>query len=188
MPQKCIVYDFLSQSCQKSIFSAHMLTKWKYGKLEVLLQAQFYKCSFRYLQMFSPIFVRFIDYLKYITKYLKHSQTIVIIIMEEIIVFQWDYLNLKHLRKPKLEHFKNLQGKKFKNCKNGYQHTKTTQDEEVLWVNACPPIENHHYKDLNTIIHLKNRGPSLKVPLIFRFFIMNFNFGYVYITNCGLKR
>ena len=52
---------------------------------------------------------------------------------------------------------------------------------------SYPPIEKHYNKDLNTTIHLKNRGPSIKVPLISWFFIMNSNFGYVYITNYGLK-
>ena len=37
-------------------------------------------------------------------------------------------------------------------------HGKTTEDEEIFCINAYCPIENHTNKDLNTIIHLKNRG------------------------------
>ena len=48
-------------------------------------------------------------------------------------------------------------------------------------------IEKDFNKDLNTTIHLKNRGPSIKVPSIPRFVIMGCNFGYVYITNYRLK-
>ena len=50
--------------------------------------------------------------------------------------------------------------------RNGHQHTKTTEDEEVFWINAYPPIEKHSNKDLNTTIHLKNRGQSMEVPSI----------------------
>ena len=70
--------------------------------------------------------------------------------------------------------------------RNGHQHTKTTEDEEVFSINAYPPIEKHN-KDLNTIIHLKNRCSSINVPSISWFVIINFNFGYVYITKYGLK-
>ena len=54
-------------------------------------------------------------------------------------------------------------------------------------MNAYPPIEKHYSKDLNITIHLKNRGPSIKDPSISWFLIMNFNFGFIYITNYGLK-
>ena len=71
--------------------------------------------------------------------------------------------------------------------RNGHQHTKTTEDEEVFWINVYAPIEKHYNKDLNTTIYLKNGGPSIKVPSISWFLIMNFNFGYIYITKYGIK-
>ena len=39
--------------------------------------------------------------------------------------------------------------------RNGHQHTKATEDEELFCINAYPPIEKHSNKDLNTTIHLK---------------------------------
>ena len=110
MPQKCIIYRpsmtqswpltvYLYQSgfsvlfgrlitkLSKIYFVCTYVDQMKIQKrLEVLLQAQFCKCSFHYFQKFSPIFVRFMNYLKYITKYLKHSQTLVLIII--IIIYQ----------------------------------------------------------------------------------------------------
>ena len=59
--------------------------------------------------------------------------------------------------------------------KNGHHHIKTTEDEEIFWINAYPPIEKHYNKNLDTTIHLKNRGPSIKVPSISWFLIMNFS-------------
>ena len=70
--------------------------------------------------------------------------------------------------------------------RNGHQNTKTTEDEEVFWINASP-IKKHSNKDLDTTTHLKNRGRSIKVSSIPWFVIMIFNCGYVYITNCKLK-
>ena len=71
----------LSQSCQKSLSSAYMLKRvvesWSFASSSVL--QIFHKCSFHFFQKFSPIFVRFMNYLKYIIKYLKHSQTLVLI-------------------------------------------------------------------------------------------------------------
>ena len=71
--------------------------------------------------------------------------------------------------------------------RNGHQHTRTAEDEKVLWINVCPPIEKHSNKDLKTTIHLTNSGRSIKVPSISCFVIMNFNFGYVYMTTYKLK-
>ena len=48
-------------------------------------------------------------------------------------------------------------------------------------------MKNTLKKYLNTTIHLKNKGRSIKVPSGSGFVIMNFNFGYVYITNYRLK-
>ena len=67
------------------------------------------------------------------------------------------------------------------------QHTKTTKDEEVFCISVYLPNEKHSSKDLNTTIQLKNKGQSVKVTSISWFFIVNFNFGYVYITNYRLK-
>ena len=37
--------------------------------------------------------------------------------------------------------------------RNGHQHTKVIEDEEVCCLNAYAPIEKHSNKDLNTTIH-----------------------------------
>ena len=121
------------------------------------------------------------NYLKYLIKYLKHSQTLVLIIIiyhthvvpqvsfflasdavpdvynklwrllsfnENIQIWNtWEnvsYIICKHLQAKK-----NL-----KIVKNKHQHTKTTEDEDVFWINARPPIEKHSNKDLDITIHL----------------------------------
>ena len=78
----------LSQSCQKSISSAHMLTSvdLKFASSSVL--QNFHQCSFVYFHKFSSIFERFMNCIEYITKYLKHSQTLVLIIIIIIIIYQ----------------------------------------------------------------------------------------------------
>ena len=50
-------------------------------------------------------------------------------------------------------------------------------------LNKCTSF-NQSKKYWNTPIHLENNGPSTKVPWIFWFLIMAFNF-YVSITSCG---
>ena len=67
------------------------------------------------------------------------------------------------------------------------QHTKTTKDEEVFCISVYLPNEKRSSKDLNTTIQLKNKGQSIKVTSIPWFFIVNFDFGYVFITNYRLK-
>ena len=67
------------------------------------------------------------------------------------------------------------------------QHSKTTKDEEVFCISVYLPNEKRSSKDLNTTIQLKNKGQSIKVTSIPWFFIVNFDFGYVFITNYRLK-
>ena len=69
-----------SKSCEKSVLSAHM-TKWKYCRdfASSWGLQNLHQCSFHYFEKFWPI--RFMNFLKYIIKYLKHSQTLVLIIV-----------------------------------------------------------------------------------------------------------
>ena len=64
-----------------------------------------------------------------------------------------------------------------------------------FWINAHSPTEKQSNEDWNTLIHLKSNGPSIKVPLVFRFlsslstyvFMINFGLnGYVYILDIVL--
>ena len=45
----------------------------------------------------------------------------------------------------------------------------------IFWINAYPPVEKRSNQDWNSLIHLKNKGPHTKVPLIFWFLTMTFN-------------
>ena len=57
----------------------------------------------------------------------------------------------------------------------------------IFWINAHSPVEKQSNQDPsnNTLIHLKNNGSHIKVPLIFRFLIMSFYL--CFITYCGLN-
>ena len=61
--------------------------------------------------------------------------------------------------------------------------SKTTEDKKVFWINVYPPSD----KDLNALTKTLWIVWRIKVPSISWFLIMNFNFGSIYITNCGLK-
>ena len=45
----------------------------------------------------------------------------------------------------------------------------------IFWINSHLSIEKQSKEDWNTPIQLENKGPSIKVPLIFRFLVMNFS-------------
>ena len=45
----------------------------------------------------------------------------------------------------------------------------------IPWINADTPIAKQTNQDWNTSIHLENNGPSIKIPLIYWFFIMTFS-------------
>ena len=96
-------------------------------------------------------------------------------------ICQRDYLNLKHLQKS------DVRNGHLKCVRNGQKHTKNTEDKQVFWINAYFSIEKQSNKNRNTFIQAENRGPSIKFLLIPWFLILNFNFDYIYITDCALR-
>ena len=56
-----------------------------------------------------------------------------------------------HLKKSLMR----LQITVFKNCKNGHQYTKNTENKRfIFWINALTPIEKQYNIDWNTPIDL----------------------------------